>query len=120
MARKSKKASTIPRRLAAPAGGADGPRLLLPLFFMITGSLRKAGLPPPTTPEPIPDPTFDNYPRAFDKVDIPWYTLNSLYVVAVAVPLTVLVASWAGFAMTRVSRRAAGFLIAASLVALWS
>ena len=38
--------------------------------------------------------------------------------VAVAVPLTVLVASWAGFAMTRVSRRAAGFLIAASLVAL--
>ncbi len=66
-------------------------------------------------PSPI---AFDNYPRAFDKVDIPWYTLNSLYVVAVAVPLTVLVASWAGFAMTRVSRRAAGFLIAASLVAL--
>ncbi len=92
---------------------------VLPLFFMITGSLRKAGLPPPTTPELLPSPlAFENYPRAFDKVDIPWYTLNSLYVVAVAVPLTVLVASWAGFAMTRVSRRAAGLLIAASLVAL--
>ena len=80
---------------------------LLPLYFMLTGSLRKAGLPPPQTPELVPSPlAFDNYPRAFDKVDIPWYTLNSLYVVAVAVPLTVLVASWAGFAMTRVSRRA--------------
>jgi ABC-type glycerol-3-phosphate transport system permease component len=51
---------------------------LLPLYFMISGSLRKAGLPPPTTPELVPSPlAFDNYPRAFDKVDIPWYTVNS-------------------------------------------
>ena len=91
---------------------------LLPLFFMLTGSLRKAGLPPPTTPELGPGPlAFDNYPRAFDKVDIPG-TRQLAYVVAVAVPLTVLVASWAGFAMTRVSRRASAWLIAASLVAL--
>lgn len=92
---------------------------LLPLVFMVTGSLRQAGLPPPRTPELLPSPlTFDNYPRAFELVDIPRYTLNSLLVVAVAVPLTVLFASWAGFAMTRLSRRLAGIVVAVSLVAL--
>ena len=65
---------------------------MLPLFFMITGSLRKAGLPPPTTLGQSPTNRVRQLPQAFDKVDIPWYTLNSLYVVAVAVPLTVLVA----------------------------
>jgi multiple sugar transport system permease protein len=44
--------------------------------------------------------------------------LNSLIVVAFAVPLTVLTASWAGFAMTRLTRRWAGALIAVSLIAL--
>lgn len=91
----------------------------LPLVVMATGSLRKAGLPPPATPEFLPSPlAFGNYPQAFELVDIPWYTLNSLYVVAVAVPLTVLCASWAGFAMSRLPRRAAGVLVAVSLVAL--
>lgn len=51
---------------------------LLPLVYMVTGSLRKAGLPPPRTPEFIPSPVaLDNYPRAFELVDIPRYTLNS-------------------------------------------
>jgi multiple sugar transport system permease protein len=39
-------------------------------------------------------------------------------VVAAAVPLTVLFASWAGFAMTRLSRRATGMLVALTLVTL--
>jgi len=57
----------------------------------------------------VPDPVaLDNYPLAFELVDIPRYTLNSLLVVAAAVPLTLLFASWTGFAMTRLSRRAAG------------
>jgi multiple sugar transport system permease protein len=29
---------------------------LLPLYFMVSGSLRKAGLPPPRTPELLPSP----------------------------------------------------------------
>jgi multiple sugar transport system permease protein len=92
---------------------------LLPLVFMVTGSLRKAGLPPPRTPELLPSPlAFDNYERAFELVDLPRYTLNSLIVVAAAVPLSVLFASWAGFAMARLPRRAAGALVAVSLVAL--
>jgi multiple sugar transport system permease protein len=92
---------------------------LLPLFFMVSGSLRKAGLPPPRSPELIPSPlAWGNYERAFELVDIPRYMLNSLIVVAFAVPLTVLTASWAGFAMTRLTRRWAGALIAVSLIAL--
>jgi multiple sugar transport system permease protein len=92
---------------------------LLPLVFMVTGSLRMAGLPPPRTPELLPRPlAFDNYARAFDLVDIPRYTLNSLLVVAFAVPLTVLFASWAGFAMSRLPRRTAAILVGVSLIAL--
>ena len=44
--------------------------------------------------------------------------MNSLIVVAFAVPLTVLTASWAAFAMTRLPRRWAGAFVALSLVVL--
>jgi multiple sugar transport system permease protein len=92
---------------------------VLPLVFMLTGSLRRAGLPPPRSPELLPSPlAWGNYDRAFDLVDIPRYTLNSLIVVAFAVPITILTASWAGFAMTRLPRRGAGALVALSLIAL--
>lgn len=92
---------------------------LLPLIYMVTGSLRQAGLPPPRTPEFLPSPlAIDNYERAFELVDIPRYTFNSLLVAAVAVPLTIVFASWAGFAMSRLPRRTAGVLVAVSLVAL--
>jgi multiple sugar transport system permease protein len=100
---------------AALVGGA----FLLPLVFMLTGSLRKAGLPPPRTPELVPsEPTLDNYERAFELVDLARYTFNSALVVAIAVPLTLLFASWAGFAMARLPRHAASWLVAASLVSL--
>ena len=86
---------------------------------MVTGSLRMAGLPPPRSPEFFPSPiAFENYARAFELVDIPRYTINSLIVVAFAVPLTVLFASWAGFAMARLPPRTGGTLVAVSLVAL--
>jgi multiple sugar transport system permease protein len=92
---------------------------LLPLVFMVSGSLRRAGEPPPRTPELVPSPlAWDNYDRAFELVDIPRYALNSLIVCAFAVPITVLVASWAGFAMARVSPRARRALVGLSLLAL--
>lgn len=90
-----------------------------PIVYMVTGSLRKAGLPPPRTPELLPSPlAFDNYSRAYDLVNIPRQVLNSTIVVVAAVPLTVLFASWAGFAMARLSRRAGGILVGISLIAL--
>ena len=93
--------------------------LFAPLVLMVTGSLRRAGLPPPRSPELIPSPlAFDNYERAFELVDLARYTINSVLVAAVAVPLAVLVASWAGFAMARLPRRIAGALVAVSLVAM--
>ena len=80
---------------------------LLPLVYMVTGSLRKAGLPPPRSPELLPSPlAWDNY------------AVNSLIVAAFAVPLSVLVASWAGFAMSRLEERLRTLLIALSLTAL--
>lgn len=90
-----------------------------PLVFMLSGSFREPGLPPPRTAELIPDPVvFSNYERAVDLVDLGRATVNSLLVAAVVVPLSVLVASWAGFALVRLPRTTARALVAASLVAL--
>jgi multiple sugar transport system permease protein len=92
---------------------------LLPLFFMVSGSLRQPGLAPPRTPELVPDPIVPgNYGRAFELVDLGLYTLNSLLVAALVVPLTVLVASWAGFALLRVPARLRTLFVGASFVAL--
>lgn len=92
---------------------------LVSLLFMVSGSLRKAGLPPPRTPELLPSPlAFDNYGRAYDLVNIPRQVLNSAIVAMVAVPLTLLFGSWAGFAMSQLPRRVAGVFVGLSLVAL--
>jgi multiple sugar transport system permease protein len=105
------------RRQAAAA--AISIAFLLPLVFMVTGSLRRPGLPPPRAPELVPrDPSLEAYRQAFDLVDLGRYALNSLLVAALVVPLSVLVASWAGFAMSRLPERHARGLVAASLVAL--
>ena len=90
-----------------------------PLVIMVPGSLREPGLPPPRTPELLPDPVvFSNYARAVDLAGLGRATVNSVVVAALAVPLSVLVASWAGFALLQLSRRLARALIAASFVAL--
>jgi multiple sugar transport system permease protein len=92
---------------------------LLPLVYMVTGSLRRPGLPPPRTPELVPDePTFASYERAFELVDLGRYALNSTLVLVLVVPLTLLFASWAGFAMARLPERARALLVAVSLVSL--
>jgi multiple sugar transport system permease protein len=86
---------------------------------MVAGSLRPPGLPPPTSPQLLPDPLgFGSYGRAFELVDLGRYTLNSLLIVALVVPLTVLVASLAGFAVARLGGRASTVLVAVSVVAL--
>lgn len=93
--------------------------MVLPLVFMVTGSLRPPGQPPSRTPELLPqNATVASYDLAFETVDLARQIVNSLIVAGIAVPLTVIVASSAGFAMTRLSRRVATLLQAASLLAL--
>jgi len=90
-----------------------------PLLLLVAGSLRQPGLPPPPTPEFVPDPiSTEGYTRALDLGGLARATGNSILVCAVAVPVSVLVASLAGFALTRLPRRLAGAVLLASLVAL--
>jgi multiple sugar transport system permease protein len=92
---------------------------LLPLWFMASGSLREPGTPPPRSPELLPRPaSTTSYEQAFDLVDLGRYTVNSLLVAALTVPLSVLVASWAGFAILLLAGRARAVLIGLSLAAL--
>ena len=92
---------------------------LLPLWFMVAGSLREPGAAPPRTPELVPRPaSIESYDRAFELVDLGRFTLNSIAVAALTVPLSVLVASLAGFAMVLVGARVRAVLVGASFVAL--
>src|SRR5688572_13162486 len=89
----------------------------LPLLFMFTGSLRELRLPPPRTPQLVPDPLgLGSYDRAFDLLDLARYALNSLLVAGLVAPLSVLVASLAGFALTGLSRRVTGVVVAALMI----
>jgi multiple sugar transport system permease protein len=92
---------------------------VVPLVLMVTGSLRKAGLPPPRGPELLPDPvTLSSYKRAFELVDLGRYAANSVLVAGIAVPLAVLVASWAGFSISLLAPRLARAVLALSFVAM--
>ena len=102
-----------------PAAIAVAVAFLLPLWFMVSGSLREPGEPPPRAPELIPSPlSTTSYDRAFDLVDLGRYTVNSLLVAALTVPLAVLVASLAGFALLLVAGRARAVLVGLSFAAL--
>ncbi|PZG24145.1 carbohydrate ABC transporter permease [Micromonospora craterilacus] len=78
-----------------------------PLWFMVVGSLRPTGSPPPRTLELWPaEPTTAAYARLPELVPLFRYLANSALVVALAVPLTVLVASLTGFGLRLLSRPA--------------
>lgn len=93
--------------------------LLAPAVLMVSGSLRDPTLPTPRLPELVPSPlATENYAHTFALVDVVRYGRNSLLVAAIAVPLSVLVASWAGFAITRLPRRLAAAAAVVTLLAL--
>lgn len=92
---------------------------LLPIYWIFIASLRQRGLPPPTTIEWLPQSaTFDNYTYLFDLLPMARYIRNSLIVVAVAVPVTLYVASLAGFGMAQEDDRWRQRLLVASVVLL--
>jgi multiple sugar transport system permease protein len=90
-----------------------------PLLLLVSGSFHAPGQPPSRTPELIPDPaTAVGYELAFEWGGLLRATLVSLVVAAIAVPLSVLVASAAGFAITQLSRRSQKVVIGLSVAAL--
>lgn len=79
---------------------------LAPLIWVVSTSLRQPGMPPPRTIEwwPYP-PVWGNYRQIFELIPLGRYLGNSLLIATLAVPLTLLVASWAGFAMAQLPAR---------------
>ena len=114
--------------MSEPRGGWLGRHLvplivavifLLPLLWMVTASLRGPGLAPPATIEWVPPgATVENYATVFELLPFGRYLLNSLAVVALAVPLTIVTASMAGFAMALLERRVRGALLVLSVALL--
>ena len=89
---------------------------LTPVAFLVLGSLRAVGIPPAKGFELIPEGAgFEAYRALNDHIPIGLLLRNSALVALVAVPLTVLVASWAGFAMAQLPRRARTVALAATL-----
>ncbi|MGH3368218.1 MAG: carbohydrate ABC transporter permease [Nocardioidaceae bacterium] len=92
---------------------------LSPLVLMVLGSLRRPGLPPPDGFDLVPVPArWENYLDVTTVVPLAQQLLNSVLIAAVAVPVTVLLASWAGFALVTAGRRMRWWLLVVSLVAL--
>lgn len=113
------RASKAEQGLRILAGALIALLFLLPLYWIITASLRPAGLPPARTVEWFPpDPTLANYPTIFEMLPMGRYLGNSLLVVAVAVPVTVVVASWAGFALAQYPAAVRQRLLSLSVAAL--
>ncbi|MDP9370396.1 MAG: carbohydrate ABC transporter permease [Chloroflexota bacterium] len=92
---------------------------LLPLVWMVTTSLRETGLPLSRTLEWLPQPiAWGNYPAIFEMLPLWSFAANSAFVVGVAVPVTIVVASWAGFAMAQLPQTWRLRLTALSFAAL--
>ena len=102
-----------------PAAIAVSLLFLLPLWFLVASSFREPGTVPPRTPELFPHPlSTDSYPEAFRLVDLGRHLVNSIIVAAITVPLAVVIASWAGFALLMLAGRARVVLLGVSFAAL--
>lgn len=93
--------------------------LASPVVLMVLGSLRGRGLPPPQGVEIVPSaPTLGSYRALFDVLPVGTYAQNSLIVAAIAVPVTVLVASLAGFGIRLLPRRQTRIVVGLTLIAM--
>ncbi|MFZ5921122.1 MAG: carbohydrate ABC transporter permease [Chloroflexota bacterium] len=98
------KISRLPKTLASLA--LTG-LFVLPLFWMVSASLRQPGLPPPRGIEWVPSPlVFSNYTRIFDILPFGRYVVNSAITSGIGVALTLVTASLAGFGMSLLGKRA--------------
>jgi multiple sugar transport system permease protein len=85
---------------------------LAPLAFVLAGSLRRVGLPPPAGLELLPaSPGLTAYDRLGELTPLSRLLRNSLLVVLVAVPVATVLASWAGFALAQLPQRSRRLLV---------
>jgi len=92
---------------------------LLPVAFMFSGALQAPGEVPADGFDLVPEVAhWDNFQIITTLVDLATQMRNTLIIVVVAVPVTVLIASWAGFTIVTGSRKVRSFLIGASVVSL--
>lgn len=115
--------TTYRRRLGAAAwhlaAGLVAALFLVPLAWVLAASLRTPGLPPPPTIEWLPRPiAWDNYRQIFQIVPLATYIGNSLLATLLAVPITLLTASLAGFAMAQLSESLRRRLVLLSIIML--
>lgn len=79
----------------------------VPLLLLVAGALNPPGDPLPRGLGLLPaPPSAESLSRAAELVPLGRQLVNSLVVVVIAVPLSVVVASWAGFALTQLGDRA--------------
>jgi multiple sugar transport system permease protein len=92
---------------------------LLPLLWALSASLHEPGVTARRMIAGIPSPVaWGNYREVFRVVDLLRYAANSLFVIALAVPITIVVASWAGFAVSQLPQRWRWRFIALSVLCL--
>jgi multiple sugar transport system permease protein len=92
---------------------------ILPLYWMLITSLRQPGLPPPRTVEWWPDKAhWENYLEIFRLLPMARYSANSVIVVLVAVPITLLITSCSGFAMSQLPNRYQRLLLSFCVILL--
>lgn len=109
----------MPARARPAAALAASAVLLAPLGFLVLGAFHAPGTAPPSGWEVLFfTPTLDAFERAFAAAPLGRQMLNSAVVALVAVPVSVTVASWAGFALTRLDARRRRLAVGAVLVLL--
>ncbi|GAB4126290.1 MAG: carbohydrate ABC transporter permease [Roseiflexaceae bacterium] len=87
-----------------------------PLAWVLITSLRPVGPPPQALTWPAEQIAWQNYVAIFELIPLARYLLNSLIIVGVAVPLTLTIASLAGFAMSQLPARTRYLLLAIAVV----
>ncbi len=91
--------------------------LLLPLYWAFVASLGVTGAPPSPSVTWYPtDPQWQNYTAVFTLIPMGQYLRNSLLVVLLAVPLTLLTASLAGFSLAQLSAKVQQSLLTLTVV----
>jgi multiple sugar transport system permease protein len=88
---------------------------ILPVMLLVAGSLREVGPAAPPLDLVPAQPTLENYPAAFAVVDLARQAWNSALLAVIVVPLSVIVAACAGFAMTRLPAAPQRLLVMASI-----